>query len=142
MLHEDRLSYTPAASSVTLARHRAVQLVTEWGYPELAWSVGLVVSELGTNSLMHGCIRGRLFQVRNVLRVGTLRVEVSDPRGERLPHARVAADDECFGRGLRIVAEVADRWGTEPRTVGKTVFAEFDVRDGGGRAKSVGRQHG
>ncbi|MEV7421389.1 ATP-binding protein [Streptomyces sp. NPDC091212] len=129
VLHEDRLNYAPVAGSVTLARHRAVQLVTEWGYPELAWSVGLVVSELGTNALMHGCIRGRLFQVRNVLRAGTLRVEVGDPRGERLPYARVPAEGECFGRGLRIVAEVADRWGTGPRCVGKAVFAEFDVRD-------------
>ncbi|WP_331461615.1 ATP-binding protein [Streptomyces paludis] len=130
MLHEDRLNYSPVAGSVTLARHRAASLVAKWGYPELSWSVGLVVSELGTNALMYGCVRGRLFQVRHVLRASTLRVEVSDPRGERLPRARVAADDECFGRGLRIVAEIADRWGTEPRSVGKTVFAEFDVLNG------------
>ncbi|MEV7427682.1 MULTISPECIES: ATP-binding protein [unclassified Streptomyces] len=141
MLHEDRLNYTPVAGSVTLARHRAARLIAEWGHPELAWSVALVVSELGTNALKYGVIRGRLFQVRSVLRPSGLRVEVSDPRGERLPLARIAADDECFGRGLGIVAQVADRWGTEPRTVGKTVFAEFDVRGGAGTG-SVNRGGG
>ncbi|RDG35900.1 ATP-binding protein [Streptomyces corynorhini] len=141
VLHEDRLNYTPVAGSVTLARHRAARLIAEWGHPELAWSVALVVSELGTNALKHGTVRGRLFQVRSVLRPSGLRVEVSDPRGERLPLARSAADDACFGRGLSIVTQVADRWGTEPRTVGKTVFAEFDVRRGVGTG-SVNRGGG
>ncbi|MFJ2111088.1 MULTISPECIES: ATP-binding protein [unclassified Streptomyces] len=127
ILREDRLNYSPTTGSVTLARHRAARLVSEWGHPELAWSVGLLVSELGTNALLHGCLRDRLFQVRNILRPSTLRIEVSDPRGERLPQLRDVGNDECFGRGLLIVAELADRWGTEPRSVGKTVFAEIDV---------------
>jgi anti-sigma regulatory factor (Ser/Thr protein kinase) len=128
ILYEDRLSYPPTAGSVTLARHRAERLVVEWGHPELAWAVALLVSELGANALLHGCLRDRLFQVRNTLRPSAFRIEVSDPRGERLPLPRAATDDECFGRGLSIVAQVADRWGTEPRSVGKTVFAEIDVQ--------------
>ncbi|MER8001589.1 ATP-binding protein [Streptomyces sp. NPDC095613] len=127
VLREDRLSYTPTAGSVRLARRRAERLVAEWGFPELAWTTALLVSELGSNALLHGCLRDRLFQVRVVLHPRALRVEVSDPRGERLPAPRVADDDECFGRGLLIVGQLADRWGVEPRDVGKTVYAEIDV---------------
>ncbi|WP_424863375.1 hypothetical protein [Streptomyces sp. MMS24-I29] len=39
---------------------------------------------------------------------------------------RTGAGDET-GRGLLIVDRVADRWGAESRTVGKTVFAELDL---------------
>ncbi|WP_329384749.1 ATP-binding protein [Streptomyces sp. NBC_01716] len=124
VLQEDRLDYTPTAGSVRLARRRAVRLVGEWGWAGLAGSAGLLVSELATNALLHGCLRDRLFRVRLRLTAATLRIEVSDPRGERLPRLRLPEDDECFGRGLLIVAELADRWGVEPRTVGKTVWAE------------------
>ncbi|GAA1194254.1 hypothetical protein GCM10009654_59200 [Streptomyces hebeiensis] len=128
VLREDRLNYPPVPSSVALARHRASRLITEWGYPELAWATGLVVSELGTNALLHGCLRDRLFQVAVVLRSACFRIEVSDPRGERLPTLRSAGASECFGRGLPLVVHVTDRWGTHPRTVGKTVYAEFDLK--------------
>lgn len=80
--------------------------------------------ELATNALLHGCLRDRLFRVRLTLTTVSLRIEVSDPRGERKPSPRVAEEHESFGRGLGIVAELADRWGVEPRTVGKTVWAE------------------
>ncbi|MEE4491536.1 ATP-binding protein [Streptomyces sp. BE230] len=73
-------------------------------------------------------MRGRLFRVHLILTATTLRIEVSDPRGERLPGLREAGADDCYGRGLLIVARLADRWGIEPRTVGKTVFAELTVR--------------
>ncbi|MFJ2216680.1 ATP-binding protein [Streptomyces sp. NPDC101062] len=128
VLYEDRLNYTPVAGSVSLARHRTSRLIAEWGHPELAWVTGLVVSELGTNALLHGCLRDRLFQVAVVLRSTLFRIEVSDPRGERLPMLRNADEDECFGRGLPLVVQVTDRWGTEPRVVGKTVFAEIDLK--------------
>ncbi|AXG79871.1 ATP-binding protein [Streptomyces paludis] len=128
MLREDRLNYTPVPGSVTLARHRAARLITEWGRPELAWATGLVVSELGTNALLHGCLRDRLFQVAILLRPALFRIEVSDPRGERLPTLRAADDGECFGRGLPLVVQITDRWGTESRTVGKTVYAEIDLK--------------
>ncbi|MCI3223626.1 ATP-binding protein [Streptomyces sp. NP-1717] len=122
--HHDRLDYTPTADSIRLARRRAVRLVGEWGWAGLAGTAWLLVSELATNALLHGRLRDRLFRVRLQLTASTLRIEVSDPRGERLPRLRLPEDDVCFGRGLLIVAELADRWGIEPRTVGKTVWAK------------------
>lgn len=130
VLHEDRLDYTPTARSISLCRRRAARLVLQWGHPELAGDAALLVSELATNALLHGVIRGRLFRVHLTLTAATLRIAVSDARGERLPGLREAAADECYGRGLLIVARIADHWGVEPRTVGKTVFAELAVRRG------------
>jgi anti-sigma regulatory factor (Ser/Thr protein kinase) len=127
---EDSLDYTPNVRSVSLARRRAARLVTDWGRPDLAGDVALLVSELATNALLHGCLRDRLFRVRIVLTAKTLRIEVSDPRGERLPSPRRPADGDQFGRGLLLVEALADRWGTEPGTagVGKTVWAELALR--------------
>ncbi|MEV5656089.1 ATP-binding protein [Streptomyces sp. NPDC052291] len=129
-LHEDRLDYTPTARSVTLARRRAARLVTAWGHAHRAAEVALLVSELATNALIHGSLRGRLFRVHLTVTGGAIRIEVSDPRGERLPGLRAADPDECYGRGLVLVDALADRWGVEPRTVGKTVFAELALRTG------------
>ena len=43
----------PEPESVTAARHFAVSRLADWGMPELADDVGLVVSELVTNALRH-----------------------------------------------------------------------------------------
>ncbi len=128
VLREDRVDYTPTARSVSLSRHRAARMVLQWGHPSMAGDVALLVSELATNALLHGAIRGRLFRVHLTLTEFVLRVAVSDPRGERLPCLRQLDGDDCYGRGLLIVAQLADRWGVEPRTVGKSVFAEISVR--------------
>ncbi|MEU6920409.1 ATP-binding protein [Streptomyces sp. NPDC046631] len=128
VLREDRLDFTPIARSVSFSRRRTARLVREWGFPGLAGDAALLVSELATNALLHGAVRGRLFRVQLTLTATVLRVAVSDPRGERLPDLREATADECYGRGLLIVMGIADHWGVEPRTVGKTVFAELALR--------------
>ncbi|MFE7463474.1 ATP-binding protein [Streptomyces sp. NPDC057499] len=127
VLREDLLDYVPTAESVSFSRRRAARLVREWGYPGLAGDAAVLVSELATNALVHGAVEGRLFRVRLTLTATALRVAVSDPRGERLPDVREATDEECYGRGLLIVKRIADRWGVEPRVVGKTVFAELSL---------------
>ncbi|MGX9889074.1 ATP-binding protein [Streptomyces sp. NPDC002276] len=123
--HDDRLDYTPVTRSVPLARRRAARLVTEWGHPALAGDVALVVSELMSNALLHGSLRDRLIRVRITDTGVVLRVEVSDPRGERLPTPRPAGDTDQFGRGLLLVGALSHHWGWEPRSVGKTVYAEW-----------------
>ncbi|MEU5592588.1 ATP-binding protein [Streptomyces sp. NPDC020298] len=126
-LRYDRLDYTPLPKSVTLARRRVHRLVTDWGHPELAADIALLVSELSANAVLHGCLRDRLFRVELGLTEHAVRVSVSDPKGESLPSPRVASQDEMFGRGLLIVREVADRWGVEQLIVGKSVWCELDV---------------
>lgn len=126
-LHHDRLDYTPLPKSVTLARHRAHRLLTEWGHPEIAADTALLVSELSGNAVLHGCVRDRLFRVELTLTDRAVRIAVTDPKGEVLPSPRVAAEDDMFGRGLLIVREIADRWGVKELTVGKSVWCELDV---------------
>ncbi|WP_212914917.1 ATP-binding protein [Streptomyces sp. TS71-3] len=100
-------------------------MVTEWGRPSHAEDTALIVSELATNALLHGCVHDRLFQVRLVLTEKVLRIEVSDPRGDRPVRVRTTERTDTFGRGLLLVDHLATRWGTAPRVVGKTVFAEL-----------------
>ncbi|MEW2618941.1 ATP-binding protein [Streptomyces sp. NPDC048106] len=126
LLHEDQLDYTPLPRSIALARHRAARLVGEWGYAALAEDVALVVSELMTNALLHGSLRGRFIRLRLLATTATLRAEVSDPRGERRPSLRTAIDDDQFGRGLLLVEALTDDWGVAPRAgAGKTVWAQW-----------------
>lgn len=87
-----------------------------------------VVAELSSNAVLHGRVRGRDFRL--VLRLhtdGTLRIEVTDARGDRVPRIpdSVAVDAES-GRGLRLVAAYADRWGVDEAPPNcKTVWAEL-----------------
>jgi anti-sigma regulatory factor (Ser/Thr protein kinase) len=127
LIHEDRLTYTPNPRSVSLARQRAARLVGEWGYPGIAGDVAVVVSEMTSNALLHGYVQERLFRVHLMLTKTALRVEVTDARGECLPVQRTPGDDDQFGRGLMLIGALAARWGWEPRIVGKTVWAEFDL---------------
>ncbi|WAL95550.1 ATP-binding protein [Streptomyces sp. Je 1-369] len=139
VLLEDRLDYTPQARSVGLARRRAARLVTEWGHAALAGDAALVVSELMTNALLHGSRHDRLIRVRIALSADALRVEVTDPRGERLPEPRTAEGEDQFGRGLLLVGALSDRWRCEPCAAGKTVYAEWNVgrADRGGAGELV-----
>jgi hypothetical protein len=66
-----------------------------------------------------------------LLRDGVVRVEVADGRTERLPVLR--EPDGEGGRGLVLVAALAERWGVEPRIgmAHKVVWAELLVGLGG-----------
>ncbi len=94
-----RSTYTPTARSVSLSRHRAARLVLQWGHPLMAGDVALVVSELATNSVMHGAVRGRLFRVHLTLTEFVLRVAVSDPRGSGCPGSAGPGTTSASGAG-------------------------------------------
>ncbi|MER6126482.1 ATP-binding protein [Streptomyces sp. NPDC001795] len=63
----------------------------------------------------------------------TLRIEVTDARGDRIPRIPdPAAEDAEAGRGLRIAVAYADRWGVDEAPAhGKTVWAELVPGRGG-----------
>ncbi|GGW88437.1 hypothetical protein GCM10010383_16610 [Streptomyces lomondensis] len=59
----------------------------------------------------------------------TIRIEVTDTRGDRLPALRAPDAVAESGRGLLLVEALADRWGvTEGRFPRKTVWAELGFR--------------
>jgi anti-sigma regulatory factor (Ser/Thr protein kinase) len=95
-----------------------------WQVPEQRCEdIVLVVSELVTNAVVHGESARQLRLRRTATRVI---VEVFD-NGRRMPHPRVAEPDAESGRGLHLVAKIADRWGARPVHAGKVVWCEFDL---------------
>ncbi|WP_405824164.1 ATP-binding protein [Streptomyces sp. NBC_01390] len=112
-----------------LARLLAMERLTAWELsPAVIERAEHVVAELSANAALHGRVQGRDFLLALTLdeAVGTLRIAVSDTRGECRPtiHQVQGPDDES-GRGLLLVDTLADRWGTESRPPsGKTVWAE------------------
>ncbi|MFE9092828.1 ATP-binding protein [Streptomyces sp. NPDC007264] len=86
------------------------------------------VAELSVNAATHARLPGRDFRLALLHCRAALRIEVTDTRGDDLPHRRRPAPDAESGRGLLLVEALADRWGVKlgpvPR---KTVWAELDL---------------
>ncbi|MEU8133480.1 ATP-binding SpoIIE family protein phosphatase [Streptodolium elevatio] len=104
---------------VAHARALVTAKLTEWGLDELAYTTELVVSELVTNAIRYagGPVGLRL------IRGGTLVCEVSDPSNTQ-PRLRRARDTDEGGRGLFLVAQLTNRWGSRYHRAGKTIWAE------------------
>jgi anti-sigma regulatory factor (Ser/Thr protein kinase) len=102
-----RFSADPHAPALARALVRALPIDEE-----RRDDVCLVVSELVTNSVVHGGDGpDRVIELRAELRAGTLRVEVAD-RGPGFDPALVPPpSDVPGGRGLLAVHRLADRWG-------------------------------
>ncbi|MDD9377638.1 ATP-binding protein [Streptomyces sp. ZAF1911] len=130
MERQDVRNYPPRQDSVPRARRHSAWLAVAWGQPELASDVALLTSELLTNALLHGSLWDRYLRVAVQLTGAVLRIEVTDPKGERRPEPRAVSEDDQFGRGLHIVSALSERWGSCDRVVGKTVWAE--LAHGGG----------
>ncbi|WP_324789140.1 ATP-binding protein [Streptomyces sp. H51] len=121
--------FTASPRGARLARRLASCQMDAWGWPygsPAHDAVELIVAELAANAVTHGLVAGRDAELRLSRENGwSVRAEVSDARGERLPEARDAGAGEDGGRGLLLVAALAAAWGTAPRPggVGKTVWA-------------------
>ncbi|WP_239484294.1 SpoIIE family protein phosphatase [Streptomyces sp. CS081A] len=107
----------PAA--VAGARRFASDTLTAWGLEELAFTTELIVSELVTNAIRYG--RSPI-HLRMILQ-STLTCEVFDANSTA-PHLRRARTYDEGGRGLLLVAQLAERWGTRHDREGKTIWAE------------------
>ncbi|MFJ9109895.1 SpoIIE family protein phosphatase [Streptomyces sp. NPDC102283] len=105
--------------SVGRARELATGQLEAWGLEELVFATQLVVSELVTNAVRHagGPLGLRLVRDR------TLVCEVADT-GHTSPHLRHSEADDEGGRGLFIVAQLVQRWGTRYTPTGKTIWTE------------------
>ncbi|TQJ86484.1 SpoIIE family protein phosphatase [Streptomyces sp. SLBN-31] len=104
---------------VAEARKEAARQLTEWGLEDLVFTTELVVSELVTNAIRHaqGPIRLRLIRERALV------CEVCDG-GATAPHLRHPRTTDEGGRGLLLVSQFTDRWGTRFVPEGKVIWAE------------------
>ncbi|WP_443032878.1 SpoIIE family protein phosphatase [Streptomyces sp. A1-5] len=110
----------PAA--VAGARADVTRQLTDWGLAEQTFTTELILSELITNAIRYapGPIKVRLLYDR------TLICEVTDTSSTS-PHLRYAAHEDEGGRGLFLIAQLAERWGTRYVARGKVIWAEQAV---------------
>lgn len=117
-----QLSSTPRGAR--LGRLLATEQLRIWGLP--LDPAAHVVAELAANAVTHGRVPGRDFLLLLYVVGDTLRIEVTDTCGDRLPHPQHIAPEAESGRGLLLVEAFADRWGfSEGLAPRKTVWAEI-----------------
>ncbi|MCX5529778.1 ATP-binding protein [Streptomyces sp. NBC_00006] len=136
---EFAMTFTATSRGARLARRLVAQCLETWGHPYdgvVNETLTLIAAELSANAVQHGRVPGRDFHLRLSVADGAgdrpgqdkrLRLAVSDTRAERLPAPAQPDPTAESGRGLLIVAALADDWGTQPRVPGpgKTVWAEL-----------------
>ncbi len=105
------------AKSVGAARHFVRDVLREQPR-ETVEAAELMTSELATNSVRHAHSD---FELAIHCSRRDIRIEVSD-NGQGQPTPRSPAPHERSGRGLRIVQELSDTWGTVSSRNGKMVW--------------------
>ncbi|MGW0900240.1 ATP-binding SpoIIE family protein phosphatase, partial [Streptomyces goshikiensis] len=112
-------------SAVSRVRNAGSAQLVAWGLEEIAFTTELILSELVTNAIRYGNapVRVRLLRDRSLI------CEVSDGSSTS-PHLRYAATTDEGGRGLFLVAQYADRWGTRYTERGKVIWAEVPLTGG------------
>ncbi|WP_305125258.1 SpoIIE family protein phosphatase [Streptomyces odontomachi] len=104
---------------VATARSLVAGQLSSWGLDDAAFVTELIVSELVTNAIRHAKAPIGL----RLIRGSTLTCEVSDGSGSA-PRLRHAHTTDEGGRGLLLVAQFAERWGTRYTGAGKTIWTE------------------
>ncbi|GAA2233725.1 SpoIIE family protein phosphatase/ATP-binding protein [Streptomyces indiaensis] len=122
----------PDPALVPSVRARCRETLREWGLEETGFATELIVSELVTNAIRYGSppIGVRLLHGRCLI------CEVSDGSGTS-PRLRRAATTDEGGRGLFLVAQFAQRWGTRYTTRGKVIWTEQLLHDGESTASGL-----
>ncbi|MEU3558449.1 SpoIIE family protein phosphatase [Streptomyces fragilis] len=104
---------------VVRVRGLVTSQLARWGLEEASFTTELIVSELVTNAIRYagGPIGVRLVKDERLI------CEVSDP-SQSQPHLRRARLSDEGGRGLFLVAQMTDRWGSRYTPEGKTIWTE------------------
>ncbi|MGW2713629.1 SpoIIE family protein phosphatase [Streptomyces sp. NPDC001356] len=104
-------------------RKQVVDQLDAWSLSEATFTAELVVSELVTNAIRYGA---RPIRLRLIHDATTLICEVSDT-SHTAPHLRRAKTFDEGGRGLLLVAQLTQRWGSRHTPEGKTIWAELPL---------------
>ncbi|WP_369230090.1 SpoIIE family protein phosphatase [Streptomyces sp. R21] len=104
-------------------RKQVVDQLDSWGLSEATFPAELVVSELVTNAIRYG---EQPIRLRLIHDSATLICEVSDT-SHTAPHLRRAKIFDEGGRGLLLVAQLTQRWGSRHTADGKTIWAELTL---------------
>ena len=125
--HDTQHRFEPTLNAAGAARRFVDDVLRAWGQIALLPEAELLVSELATNAVVH---TGKRFTV-SISRAGEdgVRIAVSDA-SPVAPTMREAHPYATNGRGIRIVAAVAQEWGVDESPDGKTVWAVLEPRPG------------
>ncbi|MEU9056981.1 SpoIIE family protein phosphatase [Streptomyces sp. NPDC048384] len=104
-------------------RKQVLEQLDIWNLSEASFTAELVVSELVTNAIRYGIHPIRLRLIHDAR---TLICEVSDT-SHTAPHLRRAKTFDEGGRGLLLVAQLTQRWGSRHTADGKTIWAEIGL---------------
>lgn len=104
------------------ARNHVRDQLADWQLDELAMTAELLVSELVGNAVRYGRSPIGL----RLLRAEGLICEVSDG-SLTTPRIRHATETDEGGRGLQLVAALAQRWGARYTATGKCIWTEQPV---------------
>ena len=127
----------PELTSARRARGLIRRPLTRWKLADLIPVTELLVSELVTNAVRYA--QGTI-GLRLVLE-GGLVCEVLD-NSAALPRLRYPGNEDERGRGLQVVSQIAQRWGTRRTSAGKVVWSEQAVPRRLAAAAGAGRLSG
>ena len=114
-----------------VARHQVRSTLADRLPQPLADDVGLIVSELVTNSVLHaGAGSGQTVGVVVSISDGRLRIAVTDPAAASSPRLIGLDLDQPAGLGLFFVDRLSASWGVKRDAGGRTtVWCDFAVGD-------------
>lgn len=115
-----RARLEPVAGACRRARELVTDACGRWNIPDLAGPASLVLTELVGNVVRHA---GTPMQVTLTLRPPYLHVAVLDGSGDAAEAATGLDLRAEGGRGLMLVRELTQRWGSAPVGDGKVVWA-------------------
>jgi anti-sigma regulatory factor (Ser/Thr protein kinase) len=114
-------TFASTALDARVARRFTTEALEASGYGAIAEDAALVVTELAANAVAHA---RSSFTVTLTSHDDLVRIAVRDDSLDP-PEIHAGDDLESCGRGLRIVAAMADEWGAESDGTGKVVWAQL-----------------
>jgi phosphoserine phosphatase RsbU/P len=126
--------FEPTAAAPAEARRWVAERLRAWELDRWVDSAVLLTSELVTNVVLHASGQPRVTAsvAEGILEIGVSDLDPHMPGQVRGPPAASQSVDEIpalsdSGRGLLLVDEVADEWGTTRADGGKHVWFRLDV---------------
>lgn len=133
MVHHEHLTLAAEASSVRRGRHFLQRHLSRWDLDDLIDTAALLASEALTNAVLHA----RTPLVLEIYTDGSLMVEVIDQDMTPVltPVAALGLEslledpdvEAVNGRGLALIAALAETWGIREENDGKTVWFSFPL---------------
>jgi anti-sigma regulatory factor (Ser/Thr protein kinase) len=117
-----RIDLPPVPATVPLARRLVRDVLRTWAAPHDRADAELLVTELVANVVDHAGVDVLTLEVE--LAGAWLRIGVVDGSAIR-PVVQELSTAEERGRGMQLVAAIADRWGADDHDGGKRVWFEL-----------------